>query len=269
MRVLGPLEVTRGGATVPIGGPKARLTLAVLLAHRGSVVSVDRLADALWGDAPPTSAVATIQSNVSRLRKSLAPDVDILGRAPGYLLEAPTDCVDAARFADLVRDANAAATPAEVVDLLGRVLALWRGPAFDEFADLEWARGEAVRLEELRLVAMEDLVEARLALGESGPVVGELERLVVDHPLRERFWRQLMVALYRSGRQAEALRQANQLRIYLGEELGLDLSPTAHELERRILADDPTLSIDEPRPADAGARRASVSAGRRDPFRGS
>ena len=106
MRVLGPLEVWRDGATVPIGGPKARLTLAVLLAHRSSVVSVDRLADALWGDAPPSSAVATVQSNISRLRKVLAPEVDILARAPGYLLEAPADCVDATRFAALVRAAN-------------------------------------------------------------------------------------------------------------------------------------------------------------------
>ena len=148
---------------------------------------------------------------------------------------------------------------------------MWRGPAFDEFADLDWARGEAVRLEELRLVAMEDLVDARLALGESGPVVGELERLVVDHPLRERFWRQLMLALYRSGRQAEALRQANQLRTFLGDELGLDLSPAARELEQRILADDPTLLVAEGRPTSAGAGGSpSVRLrGGRDPVRGS
>lgn len=262
VRVLGPLEVWRDDAVVPIGGPKARLTLAVLLAHRLSVVSMDRLADALWGDLPPASAVATIQSNVSRLRKALAPDVDIVARAPGYVLEARTDSVDAARFEDLARAASIANTSAAVVELLGSALALWRGPAFDEFSDLDWARGEAVRLEELRLVAMEDLVDARLALGEAGPVVGELEGLVVDHPLRERFWRQLMLALYRSGRQAEALRQANQLRVFLGDELGLDLSPAARELERRILADDPTLLVADARPDDArpgedGALRAS------------
>ena len=106
-----------------------------------------------------------------------------------------------------------------------------------------------MQLDELRLVAVETLLEARLALGEAGAVVGELERLVVDHPLRERFWRQLMVALYRTGRQGEALRQANQLRAFLGDELGLDLSPAARELEARILADDPTLLVDEPPPA--------------------
>ncbi len=249
MRVLGPLEVWRGGAMVPIGGPKARITLGVLLAHRQSVVSVDRLADALWGDVPPESAVATIQSNISRLRKTLAPEVEILARAPGYLLEAPPDCIDATRFAGLVREATTAAIPADVVDLLGTALALWRGPAFGEFAHLDWARGDAVQLDELRLVAVETLLEARLALGEAGAVVGELERLVVDHPLRERFWRQLMVALYRTGRQGEALRQANQLRAFLGDELGLDLSPAARELETRILADDPTLLLDEPPPA--------------------
>jgi DNA-binding SARP family transcriptional activator len=260
VRVLGPLEVWRGGVTVPIGGPKARLTLAVLLAHRSSVVSVDRLADALWGDVPPSSAVATIQSNISRLRKVLAPEVDILARAPGYLLEAPTDCIDATRFARLVRDANTAATPAEVVELLGRALAFWRGPAFGEFAHLDWARGDAVQLDELRLVAIENLIEARLTLGESGAVVGELERLVADHPLRERFWRQLMVALYRTGRQGEALRQANQLRVLLGDELGLDLSPAARELEARILADDPTLLVDEQPPAPRGAGSAPAPA---------
>ena len=107
VRVLGPLEVWRAGALVPIGGPKARLTLAVLLAHRSSVVSVDRLADALWGDDPPPTAVATIQSNVSRLRRALAPDVDIVARAPGYVLEAPTESVDAAQFEDLTQDASA------------------------------------------------------------------------------------------------------------------------------------------------------------------
>jgi predicted ATPase/DNA-binding SARP family transcriptional activator len=250
VRVLGPLEVWRNGAVVPIGGPKARLTLAVLLAHRSSVVSTDRLIDALWGNDPPPSAIATIQSNVSRLRKALASDVEIVTRAPGYVLEAPAESVDAARFEDLARAAGGA-SPQVAVELLEQALALWRGPAFDEFADQDWARGEAVRLEELRLGALESVVEARLALGDLGSVVGELERLVVEHPLRERFWRQLMVALYRSGRQAEALRRANDLRNLLRDELGLDLSPAARELEHRILADDPTLSGDQARPGDS------------------
>jgi predicted ATPase/DNA-binding SARP family transcriptional activator len=259
VRILGSLEVWRDGAVVPIGGPKARLTLGVLLAHRSSVVSLDRLVDALWGDEPPRSDVATIQSNVSRLRKALAPEVEIVNRAPGYVLEAPTEAVDAARFEDLSR-AAIAASPLAARELWEQALALWRGPAFDEFADLEWARGEAVRLEELRLGALENLIDARLALGELGAALGELERLVVDHPLRERFWRQLMLGLYRSGRQAEALRRANDLRAFLRDELGLDLSPDARELERRIFADDPRLLGDRARPDSSLPEGAAVAA---------
>ena len=251
MRVLGPLEVWRGGAMVPIGGPKARITLAVLLAHRPSVVSVDRLADALWGDVPPESAVATIQSNMSRLRKTLAPEVEILARAPGYLLEAPPDCIDATRFAGLVarRDhggdaggrRRAARERAGVVEgaRVRRVRATSTGRAATrcDSKSFGWSRSKT-------------LLEARLALGEAGAVVGELERLVVDHPLRERFWRQLMVALYRTGRQGEALRQANQLRAFLGDELGLDLSPAARELE----------AAHPRRRSDAAGRRAAAGA---------
>lgn len=245
VRVLGPLEVWRDGAAVPIGGPKARMTLALLVAQRSGVLSTDRLVDALWGDEPPPTAVATTQSNVSRLRRALAPEIEIVTRAPGYVLEATGGCVDADGFETLVRNAGAA-SPADAVELLERGLGMWRGPAFDEFSELDWARGAAVRLDELRLGAFEDLVEAWLALGALGTAVGELERLVVDQPLRERFWRQLMLALYRSGRQAEALRRANELRRLLREELGLDPSADTLDLERRILADDPTLLRDQP-----------------------
>jgi predicted ATPase/DNA-binding SARP family transcriptional activator len=264
VRVLGPLEAWRDGAAIAIGGPKARTVLAVLVANRSSVVSVDRLADALWGDDPPPSATATMQSNVSRLRKALAPALDITARAPGYVLDGPTDGVDAAQFEQLVADAAVAGSPEAVVALVERALALWRGPAFDEFADLDWARGEAVRLEELRLIAVERLVDAQLALGRSGAVVSELDRLVIEHPLRERFWRQLMVALYRTGRQAEALRRANELRTHLNE-LGLDLSPAARELESRIIADDPTLAV-QGQGADARAEASDGSARDRNPL---
>ena len=150
VRVLGSLEVQRDGVAVPIGGPKARTTLALLVAHRSSVVSTDRLADALWGDEPPPSASATMQSNVSRLRRALAPDLEITARAPGYVLGGPSDTIDAAEFELLVADAVAARSPEAVVALVDRALALWRGAAFEEFAHLDWARGEAVRLEEAR-----------------------------------------------------------------------------------------------------------------------
>ena len=184
------------GEVVPIGGPNVRLTLALLLSQHSTVVSVDRIADAVWGDDPPPSFVATIQGNVSRLRRLLGPEADLVARAPGYVLVVPPDLVDRGRFESLLAEASGA-EPAAAVDVLDRALACWRGRAFEEFEDRDWARGEAVRLEELHLVATEQLFEARLALGEHRAIVGELERQVVEHPLRERFWRQLMLALYR------------------------------------------------------------------------
>src|SRR6478735_9227394 len=142
VRVLGSLEVQRDGVAVAIGGPKARTTLALLVAHRSSVVSTDRLADALWGDEPPPSASATMQSNVSRLRRTLAPELVVTARAPGYVLDGPIDSIDAAQFELLLTDAAAARSPEAIVALLERALALWRGAAFEEFGDLDWARGE-------------------------------------------------------------------------------------------------------------------------------
>src|SRR5436190_827985 len=151
------------------------------------------------------------------------------------------------------------AEPTDAVALLDGAPAAWRGRAFEEFEDRDWARGEAVRLEELRLVAVEQLVTARLALGDHRAVVGELERLVVEHPLRERFWRQLMLALYRSGRQPDALRRANELRRVLRDEVGLDPSPRALELEQRIIDDDPTLAAIESVSAPTSAPPAALA----------
>src|SRR5262245_1453775 len=179
LRVLGPLQVARDGGVVSVGGPNVRMTLALLLANRSTVVSVDRIADALWGDDPPRSATTTIQGNISRLRRLLEPEVTISARAPGYLLEVDPDAVDSGRFESLVREA-ATAGPATAESLLDRALSVWRGQAFEEFNDCEWARGEAVRLEELRIVAIEEFIDARLALGEHRALVGELERQVLD-----------------------------------------------------------------------------------------
>jgi predicted ATPase/DNA-binding SARP family transcriptional activator len=241
LRVLGPLEVVREHDKIPIGGPNVRMTLALLLAHQPTVVSIDRIADAVWGDDPPPSFHTTIQGNISRLRRLLRPEVDVVARAPGYVIDLAPDDVDRGRFERLVADA-ASAPPGDAVDLLDRALAIWRGGAFEEFADREWARGEVARLEELRVVAIETLIEARLALGEHRAVIGELERQVIDHPLRELFWRQLMLALYRSGRQAEALRRGQELRRLMRDELGLEPSADARALETRIIEDDPTLT---------------------------
>ena len=166
--------------------------------------------------------------------------------------------VDAVAFVATVAAATARSGVEERVETLSDALALWRGSAFEGVADLEWARAEAVRLEELRLGALEELIEGRLALGQEGQVIGELERLVVTHPLRERFWRQLVVALYRTGRQAEALRRANDLRTMLREELGLDSSAELRELEARVLADDPSLHAAARRRRAASRRAGGV-----------
>jgi predicted ATPase/DNA-binding SARP family transcriptional activator len=247
-RVLGGIEVVRGGRSVPMGGPKPRLALALLAAHRGSVVSTDRLCDELWGSSPPADPSAVLQSHLSRLRRVLRPDAEIRARPPGYVLEIPDDRIDAGRFERLCRQASASSDPNATVEMLEDALACWRGSAFEEFAEFDWARFEAMRLDELHIVAQEGLVEARLALGDHVALVGDLDALVAQHPLRERLWQQLVVALYRSGRSAEALRRAEAFRVLLQEELGLDPSPVLRELEGRILNEDPAL-LQPPVPA--------------------
>jgi predicted ATPase/DNA-binding SARP family transcriptional activator len=255
LRVLGPVEAWRDDRPVGVGGQKARVVLAALLAHYGEVVSVDRLCDALWGDDQPPSAASTLQSHISRLRRVLAPEATISARPPGYSLTADDGVVDAVEFVACVAAAEHARDAGSRLDLLQAALALWQGSAFEGMADYDWARAESVRLEELRLGALEQLIDDRLELGHDEQVVGELERLVVTNPLRERFWRQLVLALYRTGRQAEALRRASDVRALLREELGLDVSPELRDLEHRILVDDPTLR-DSPRRAARAPRTA-------------
>jgi predicted ATPase/DNA-binding SARP family transcriptional activator len=176
------------------------------------------------------------------LRRALRPEADIVARPPGYVLQVPDEAIDAGRFEELCKRARVSSpNPKVKVELLESALACWRGSAFEEFAEYEWARLEAMRLDELRIVAQEELLEARLALGGHAALVGDLEALVTRHPLRERLWHQLIVALYRSGRSAEALRRAEGLRVVLRDELGLDPSPALRELEARVLNNDPTL----------------------------
>ncbi len=240
-RVLGGIEVVRRGQPVPMGGPKPRLALALLAAHRGSVVSTDRLCDELWGASLPADPPGVLQSHLSRLRRILRPDAEILARPPGYVLEIPDDAIDAGRFELLCPRASACSDRMAKVEMLESALSFWRGSAFEEFAEHDWARFEAMRLDELHIVAQEDLFEARLALGDHVPLVGDLDALVARHPLRERLWQQLIVALYRSGRSPEALRRAEAFRALMQEELGLDPSPVLRELEGRVLNEDPTL----------------------------
>jgi predicted ATPase/DNA-binding SARP family transcriptional activator len=244
--ILGPLEVRDdGGGLVRVPGAKERALLADLVVHAGRVVSADRLVEDLWGDHPPGNPGNTLQGRVSALRRALGPGGAglVVTRPPGYVLEAEAGLVDAGRFEGLVAQAMALG-PAEggrAAGLLGEALGLWRGAALAEFADQPWAQMEAARLEELRLVAVEALVERRLAAGEHGGVVGELEGLVAAHPTRERPRGQLMVAYYRSGRQADALAVYQATRVVLAEELGIDPSPELQRLQQAILVQDPAL----------------------------
>lgn len=251
IRVLGALEVNRGGETLPIGGPKAQLLLSILVAQRNVRLSVDRLVESLWGGDPPKTATATVQSQVSRLRGVLAPDFQITHRSGGYQLEPTGGEIDADVFELHLARSRTVDADASVV-VLEEALELWCGSAYGEFADRHDIHGDAVRLDELRLVATDEWAEAQMAAGDPAAMVGELEALIEVHPLRECYWRFLMVALYRTGRQAEALRRADELRSMLGRELGLDLSSAARKLEAQILADDPGL-------LDAAAWRGSTT----------
>jgi len=229
-------------------GAKERALLADLLVHAGRVVSADRLVEDLWGDDPPGNPANTLQGRVSALRRALgtAGAGLVVTRPPGYVLEADPGQVDAARFERLVGEAGRAAGDA-AAGPLAEALGLWRGPALAEFADQPWAQAEAARLEELRLGAVEALVELRLAAGDHTGLVGELEGLVAEHPTRERLRGQLMVALYRSGRQADALEVYQATRAVLAEELGIDPSPGLQRLQQAILVQDPALEAATPR----------------------
>ncbi|HWC41673.1 MAG TPA: AfsR/SARP family transcriptional regulator, partial [Actinomycetota bacterium] len=227
--ILGPLEVRDGEGPVRVPGAKERALLADLLVNAGRVVPADRLVEDLWGEDPPGNPANTLQGRVSALRRALGPAGPglLVTRPPGYALDAGPDATDAARFERLVAEATALG-PAEApraARLLEEALGLWRGPALAEFADQPWAQAEVARLEELRLAASEALVELRLAEGGHAGLVGELEGLVGAHPTRERLRGQLMLALYRSGRQADALGAYTRTREVLAEELGIDPSP--------------------------------------------
>ena len=242
-RVLGSLEVVDGGREIPLGGAKQRAVLAILLLHAGEVVSVDRLVDELWGERPPDTATKTVQVYVSRLRKALGDGV-LLTRGGGYLLDLDPKQLDANRFERLVAEGQAALARGDARtagELLRQALALWRGPPLADFAYDGFAQTEIARLDELRLAALEARIEADLADGRHAALVPELEALVSDHPARERLRGQLMLALYRSGRQSEALESYQDARRALAEELGLEPSRDLQALQRAILGQDPAL----------------------------
>ncbi len=254
--LLGPLAVSSNGEPIALGGQKRRALLAVLLLEANQVVSSDRLIDALWGEDPPDTARNTIQVYISQLRK-LLPDGALETAPPGYRLVIEADSVDLFEFMRLSEEGRTALRAADAVgaaDALRAALALWRGAPL---ADLPWepfAQAEIVRLEELRLAALEDRIEADLALGRHGQLVIELERLVAEQPFRERLRAQLMLALYRSGRQADALAVYQRARRTLVDELGIEPSESLRQLERAILAHDPALNV--PQAGPMSPRRA-------------
>ena len=243
VRLLGPLEVSTDGRSVSVGGAKPRALVAALALDSGRVVSVDRLVESLWPGEPPDTAGHAVQVYVSQLRKLLGHQT-IATRPPGYVLELDPRAVDVHRFARLVsegRETLGAGDPTAASSLLREALALWRGPALADFTYEPFAQTEIARLEELRLVALEERIGADLALGRHAELGSELEALVEAQPLRERPRAQLMLALYRSGRQADALAAYRDARETLVEELGIEPGPELRKLEAAILRQDDAL----------------------------
>ena len=242
IRLLGPVEVLgKDGEPIALAGARERVLVATLALGANRSLSTNRLVDALWGDEPPATAANALQVHISKLRKKLAtigsPQALESGGG-GYLLHSEPGEVDSATFEELVNLASG--TPAEVAAQLGEALALWRGPALAD-VDSDLLAGERTRLEELRLLALERRIDAELRLGRHCELIGELEALVHAEPFRDGPRRQLMTALYRSGRQADALATYGEARQLLGEELGIDPGPELQALELAILRQDPGL----------------------------
>jgi DNA-binding SARP family transcriptional activator len=258
-RLLGPLEVLDGGQPLVLGGAKQRALLALLLLNANHVVPVDRIVDELWGDSPPGTAANAIQVYVANLRKLLQPgrvqgaaSEVIVTRAPGYLMRVDENDVDLLRFERMTDEARQwlSTDPEKATARLRQALALWRGPALADIVFEASARGEITRLEELRVSALEDRIQGDLDLGRHAALVGELEALVVSYPVRERLHGQRMLALYRCGRQADALKAYREARRMLADELGIDPCAELQSLERAILQQDPALAA-PPRTAPA------------------
>jgi DNA-binding SARP family transcriptional activator len=253
-RLLGPLEVVADDRSLELGGAKQRSLLAILLLNANQVVSSDRLIDELWGMAPPATAAKSVQVMISRLRKVLG-EGRLATHPHGYALRVDPAELDLARFERLVEEGRGSA-PENAARKLREALALWRGPPLADLAYEPFAQADVARLEELRFTALEQRIEADLAAGRHADVVAELEALVARYPLRERLRCQLMLALYRSARQAEALDAYRVARRVLSDELGLDPSQELQELERSILRQDPALELPEDRAAPGLARQA-------------
>ena len=267
--ILGPLEVSRSGCMVALGGPRQRAVLAVLVLEANRVVSMDRLAEDIWGGHPPEGWATTLQTYVFHLRRALEPgrargvagDV-LVTRDRGYLLRVDREHLDAALFQDRFTAGRAALDAgryAEAAGTLREALDLWRSGVLADLAGYAFTRPEAARLEELRLAALEARIDADLALGRHGTLTGELERLAAEHPLRERLHGQLMLALYRCGRQAEALAAYRRARDLLAGELGIDPAEPLRRLHASVLAHDPALDWSDSRQGPAEAHPAGAA----------
>ena len=265
-RILGPLEALDEGREVALGGSKQRALLALLLLHANETLSTDRLIDELWGERPPATAAKTVQVHVSRLRKALGRTGGRrrarVTREHGYELQVDPEQLDAHRFERLSPRAAPSSPPAgpgAAAATLEEALALWRGRPLADLAYEPFAQREIARLDELRVATLELLIEAKLALGRHAEVVGLLEALIGEHPYRERLRAQLMLALYRSDRQADALQAYQEARSRSSEELGIEPGERLRELERAILAQDPALALPaaerEPAPTPRRLRR--------------
>ncbi|HZD17390.1 MAG TPA: BTAD domain-containing putative transcriptional regulator, partial [Actinomycetota bacterium] len=246
-RILGVLEVSGEDGPIPLGGPKQRAVLAHLLLRANTIVPADTLIDEVWGEEPPPAARASLQSYVSHLRTALG-DGRIAGVRPGYLLRADAGEIDAERARHLMDEglAFAGTDPGRAHEAFERSLRCWRGAPFADLTDEPSLQPEIRRLEELRLSVSEDLTDVKLALGHHAEVAAELPAVIEQDPTRERPWGQLMVALYRSGRQAEALETYRRAHATLGEELGIDPGPELQELHRRILTQDAEIGAPGP-----------------------
>ncbi|HEX3224873.1 MAG TPA: BTAD domain-containing putative transcriptional regulator [Gaiellaceae bacterium] len=259
-RLLGPLEVVRDGEQQPLRGAGQRTLLVDLLLNHGRVVSVDRLVDDLWPERPPAGPRRALESQASRLRQALGLTEQLIARPPGYVLEVDRRSIDSVRFEELLAEAHAsfdAGEPTRAGELARSALALWRGPAVADFTYEPFAQVEIARLEELRLEALSLRIDCDLALGRSD-LVAELEALVATEPLRERLRAQLMLALYRQGRQADALEAFRAARETLLEELGVEPNPELHALQTAILNQDRGLALPVSGPAVAQRKLATI-----------
>jgi DNA-binding SARP family transcriptional activator len=257
-RILGPLEVVEDDRPVRLDRRRLRALLAYLLLHANRPVSADQLIDEVWGPEPPKTAAASLQNYISRLRKAIGSEL-VVSQAPGYLLRVDPERFDLARFERLVAEARRAAEPRERAEKLRVALSLWRGPALEDLVFESFAQTEIARLEEARLEALEERLDADLALGRAGDLLSELEGLVARYPLRERFRAQLMLALYRAGRQADALAAYQDARRMLLDELGLEPTEELRGLEQAILRQDPLVADIEDTRAERGPDRRTVT----------